>query len=491
MEQVREGNSLPVQESLCTEYAQKRGYQIDHIFHEEGESAKTADRTKLKEMIAYIDAHSKQIEALIVYRIDRLSRVTEDYLVLKACFAKRGVRVYSVSEEINDSPSGRFVETLLAATAQLDNEVRAERSRNGMVARVQQGLWVWAEPYGYKRDKKGGNIVPDPEIAPIVEMIFEEWVKGTYTFGGLAKLLAERGVKTRKLHTPTMQFVSNILRNPVYQGDIESFGAVQPGSFSPLVSRTLFAQAQDVILHSKHGRKYRSSRLEHFPLRNFVTCANCGVPLTGSFSTGKLGTKYPYYHHGAKKCMNAKSISKKDFEARFVELLASIAPSEEYADLFKVIVLDVWKNKYALFDKTQERTRNAIKRLEGERQEIFAAQRRGLYSDEEFIKQKTEINIQISEFERLIQENRLIECDMDTVLTKVFKFVRNISEEWVTAKLDTKLRLQKLVFERSPQFDGVAFGTPETSLIFETKKAFHEGRSSLVTPRGVEPRLPG
>lgn len=345
-EQAREGNSLPVQEQICTEAAQRADYVIDHIFHEEGESAKTADRTQLKKLILYCEAHAKTLDALYIYRIDRLSRNAADYLALRARFLKLGIKVVPVAEPVEDTSAGRFMETVIAATAQFDNDMRSERSKNGMVARVQQGTWVWAEPYGYKRDRKGGNLVPDPDTAPIVEMIFEEWVKGTYTFGALAQLIAKRGAKTRKLLTPTMQFVSKVLRNPVYQGDIEAFGGLHPGSFSPLVSRTLFAQAQEVILNSKHGRKYRSSRLEHFPLRNFVTCTNCGVPLTGSYSTGKLGTKYPYYHHGARKCANAKSISKQNFESRFVDLLASIAPSEEYAELFKTIVLDVWKSKY-------------------------------------------------------------------------------------------------------------------------------------------------
>ncbi len=86
-EQVEEGNSLVTQERLCKEYALKHGFDVAHIFIEQGESAKTADRTELQKLLKYCTDRKNQIQAVIAYKIDRVSRNMDDYsqirLVLK------------------------------------------------------------------------------------------------------------------------------------------------------------------------------------------------------------------------------------------------------------------------------------------------------------------------------------------------------------------------------------------------------------------------
>ena len=58
-EQVEEGNSLKTQEKICVEYAEKNGYHVEKIFIEQGESAKTADRPQLQEMLSYCSMKKK------------------------------------------------------------------------------------------------------------------------------------------------------------------------------------------------------------------------------------------------------------------------------------------------------------------------------------------------------------------------------------------------------------------------------------------------
>ena len=82
-EQVNEGNSLLTQERLCRQYGKNNGYEIDKVFVEEGESAKTIYRTSLKNMMKYCTLTEGKIDAVLIYRIDRLSRETADYIALK------------------------------------------------------------------------------------------------------------------------------------------------------------------------------------------------------------------------------------------------------------------------------------------------------------------------------------------------------------------------------------------------------------------------
>ena len=74
-EQAETGYSLKSQEELCLEYAKRNGYEVSKIFIEKGESAKTINRTALKEMLEYIRNNKNKIDALIIHKMDRLSNL--------------------------------------------------------------------------------------------------------------------------------------------------------------------------------------------------------------------------------------------------------------------------------------------------------------------------------------------------------------------------------------------------------------------------------
>ncbi|MFA5366129.1 MAG: recombinase family protein, partial [Candidatus Bathyarchaeia archaeon] len=152
-EQVEEGLSLQNQEKACIDYAEKKGFIKDKIFIEEGESAKTQLRTQLLALLDYCKENTGKIDALIVWKLDRFSRQTSDHFALKALLAKYGVRIYSVTEPIDETPQGQLMETVLAGFAQFDNDIRSERSTIGMRDRINEGRWVWKAPIGYLNSK--------------------------------------------------------------------------------------------------------------------------------------------------------------------------------------------------------------------------------------------------------------------------------------------------------------------------------------------------
>ena len=86
-EQV-DGYSLSDQERICRDWCTSRDYDVRMVFKEQGESATTANRTELKKMLAFIECNHKQFAVVLVYRVDRLSRVTRDFLDLKDCIAR-------------------------------------------------------------------------------------------------------------------------------------------------------------------------------------------------------------------------------------------------------------------------------------------------------------------------------------------------------------------------------------------------------------------
>lgn len=170
VEQAEEGNSLITQQKICREYADKNEYEVVEVFVERGESAKTANRTELQRMLQFVANKKNNVNAVVVYKIDRLSRNTDDYSQLRLMLKRYGVSIKSVTEQIEDTPVGRFMENMMANVAQFDNDVRTERCVGGMRNAISEGRYVWTAPVGYSNVKVAGKATIAPsDMAPLVD----------------------------------------------------------------------------------------------------------------------------------------------------------------------------------------------------------------------------------------------------------------------------------------------------------------------------------
>src|SRR3989338_2360762 len=96
------GTSLEGQLKACEEYAKEKGIEVVETFIERGESATAANRTELIKALDLCRDYKGAIAYFIVWKIDRFARNIIDHFALKAQLAKLGVRIYSVTEPIND-----------------------------------------------------------------------------------------------------------------------------------------------------------------------------------------------------------------------------------------------------------------------------------------------------------------------------------------------------------------------------------------------------
>jgi site-specific DNA recombinase len=491
-----EGTSLDSQERLCHEWAERQKIKIVKVYIERGESAKTANRTEFTKAINY--CKENKVNSFIVYKLDRFARRVQDYSNIKDTLRQFGTELMSATEPFSNGPAGIALEQMLSVFAEFDNNVRRERTVQGMQERIKQGVWVWQCPVGYHRVKDGENISIDPAKSIYIKMIFEEYAKGVYTFKALSELVSNKGFRTHFGCKPTQQIIEKILKNPIYCGIIKAWGQEIDGSFEGIVSKELFAQCQPGY---QTGTTPRSSNNPEFPLRKLVVCSECKQPITGSNSTGRRSKKYAYYHHHKQNCEKSLFLPKETFEQMFVEYLDSITPDEKYEKLFKAIVIDIWKNNYKVIDQANSQVRKEITILESERQEIFELHRKKIYNDQEFDEQRNKINERIKQKNLLLQDKVNESFDMEEVLDHCFKFVRYTSNTWLKLSnvFAERLQFQKRVFDGSIEFDGVKFsGTANLTPIYrinkeysQNKKTSSERSSYLVTPPGIEPGLPG
>ncbi|MHB1725903.1 MAG: recombinase family protein [Acidimicrobiales bacterium] len=256
--------SPSAQREACTRHVRDAGWLLADEYVDRGESARSADRPALKAMLARI-AEDRDVDAVVVDKIDRLARNMEDHVAIHALMAE----FYS---------------------ANVANEIK-----KGLNQKVKQGSFPRAAPLGYVnlREVVGGRqvarIVPDPERAPLITGAFDRHATGEWTLQGLAGELAHQGLtnlgQRGKSPTPiTWQRPAEILANPVYIGVVVWNGVQCPGTHEPLLALEVFRLVRELLAaRADRGTRER----EHPPLEGLLHCGVCGRRLSIQHSKGR------------------------------------------------------------------------------------------------------------------------------------------------------------------------------------------------------------
>jgi len=469
-EQVEEGNSLATQEKICREYGVKNGYEIVHSFIELGESAKTADRTELKKLLAFCTTKKEKINAVIIYRVDRLSRQVEDYAFIKSKLRQSGVTIKSTAEHFEDDPAGRFMENIIANVAQFDNDVRTERSVNGMKEAVREGRYVWLAPIGYSNVKINGKstIIPTDD-AVVIKEIFTEIAKNTLPIDTIWKNINLKWGTSEKAKLNRSYFY-RLIKNELYAGWIAKFGERHKGSFEPLISEELFNEVQYVIgARKKPNIGYKRNHPD-FPLRKFFFHP-CGQGLTGGWSKGR-NKKYPYYFYNLPKSFFPKEV----LETMFIELLNEYSLHKEFWARLVIFV------KKHLTQRQQNNKQSAlqyaikIEDLKQKQHTLIQKNLSGILPDGLLKDQLALIETELKELEYL-SKKEVQDIASDEIIALLNEFVELPGETWKKADFKRKLMIQWFYFPEGVIFDGNQFRTAKTCCLFRLKELFEVEKS--------------
>lgn len=354
-EQVH-GTSLDMQQKACIEFAKAQGWKLtkENVFRDEGESAKAMNRPQLLAMLEFCRKNKGRISKCIVWKLDRFARNSDDHVMIRAILRKNGVTLVSVTEPIDESPTGKLMETVLSGFAQFDNEIRTHRTTEGMKKRLEQGGWPHDAPIGYIKARTAQgitSIAPDPDMAPKVKMFLETFATGQYTVRQATDLSFELGIKGKKGNKRTWQTTENMLKNPIYAGYIQSKytnGIRYTGLHQAIISSDIFEKNLR-ILSGKNRIQFRNDESEYPLRRDFLKCGYCGKYVTGSAPRGN-GGRYPRY--GCMYCKSSKlggkkvSKSSEEIHVEFKYILSRIRYRDGRLKMFKQIVLTRWCDEY-------------------------------------------------------------------------------------------------------------------------------------------------
>jgi DNA invertase Pin-like site-specific DNA recombinase len=252
-----ENLSLPTQLRACEEYCRREGLNVLARFKEEGESAKTADRTELQNLLTFCRTNKGRVHFVVVFNLTRFARDKYDHFALRSLLQSLGISLRSATEPIDDTSTGKLMEGVLAAFAQFDNDCRSDRTRAGMKAALEIGRCVFLAPIGYLNAPRsmGKSLLHDPERAPIIRQAFEDYATGRFTKQQILEQVTTAGLRNRRNQPLSSQAIGMLLRNQLYAGviDVPECGVRgRRGDFEPIVTSELFDRAQTVL--SGRGR---------------------------------------------------------------------------------------------------------------------------------------------------------------------------------------------------------------------------------------------
>ncbi|HHU06481.1 MAG TPA: recombinase family protein [Clostridiales bacterium] len=224
------GESIETQIELCRQYINahfgEKAAENILVYEDEGFSGGNLARPEFKRMMA--DAQSGKFSAIVVYRLDRISRSVGDFSQLIETLNEMRISFISIREQFDtSSPMGRAMMYIASVFSQLERETIAERIRDNMQELAKTGRWLGGNtPTGYCSESMEKVTIDDkvkrayklklvPEEADIIELIFKTFIE-TKSLTKTDAFLLRNGIKTKKGNNFTRFAIKTILMNPVY-----------------------------------------------------------------------------------------------------------------------------------------------------------------------------------------------------------------------------------------------------------------------------------
>jgi site-specific DNA recombinase len=297
-------NSLDAQREACAAFIQSQRHEgwllLPALYDDGGYSGGSLERPALKRLLA--DIETGQIDVVVVYKVDRLTRAISDFAKLVDIFDRCGVSFVSITQQFNTTTSmGRLTLNVLLSFAQFEREVIGERVRDKIAASKKKGMWMGGmPPLGYDvKDRK--LIVNDVEANTVID-IYRRYL-ALKSVRALTDELAAAGIRSKRRIRPDGteyggQKLSRgalylMLQNRIYRGEINHQGKSYPGDHPAIIEQPLWDQVQAVLATNRIERA-TGARTKHPSLLTGLLFDDKGGRLTPTYAT-KEGRRYRYY----------------------------------------------------------------------------------------------------------------------------------------------------------------------------------------------------
>lgn len=383
-EQAAHGTSLEEQVRLCRQLAADP--QSAQTFIDAGESGTTMERPHLRALMEGVRRH--EIDQVLVYDPDRLSRNVTHLLLIVDELRRHGVELVFVNFQADLSPDGRLLFTVRGAISEFEAYRIKQRMYAGKQARaranqVAAGTCI----YGYRLNRATKQWEEEPAEAQVVRLIFE-WATECGTWE-ITRRLNERGVPARFGGTWSQSSVLGILRNRTYLGSMPQMSGLGAVPVPPLVAE----EQAERVRHALGGRSNRPKLVHPYLLTGRLRCGVCGRAMCGGYGRPTKSGTTTYYGCTSKakpkptRCTNSLWRSDELDAAVWSQSLAALADPEAIG----AVAQEAEGRDEARWERERAAIAEAGLRLERERQRIVRAFRRGVIAEEDLARQQREL----------------------------------------------------------------------------------------------------
>ena len=323
-EQEETGYSLPAQEKLMQEYAERKSFEVTKIFSVAESASGAKQRKVFSEMMGYLEKN--KIDILLCEKVDRISRNFKEAIIINDWLEEDSNRqIHFVKQNLivhkNAKSDEKFrwdIEIVLAKKyiANLSEEVK-----KGQAEKISQGWLPTKPPLGYKTigDKGHKTHVIDESMALYIRKMFELYSTGNFSTLALVEVMYKAGLRNRAGKKLGKTRLYDMLSDPFYYGKMKWNERILPAKHTPLITKDLFDSVQ-----AKLNRQFKVPQYQkHLPVfKAKMDCEECGGTVTWETQKGHW---YGHCNH-YRKCQQGKWWRQENVEKVLFPLFDKVAP---------------------------------------------------------------------------------------------------------------------------------------------------------------------
>lgn len=432
--------SIDAQLRAIREYCETNGIQLVEVFTDEAISGKTDNRDNFQKMVQGVIKGYYDVDAILVHKFNRFARNKYDSALYKKRLKEVGVKVISVTQNIDDTPEGELLEGFLETIDQYYSANLAVEVRKGLRENALKGKHAGGQVlFGYSLDANG--YYRPNENAKIVKRIFEEYAAG-YPKTEICERLNAEGYRNQRGKKFNVRTIYDLLRNEKYIGNyvytidrketIRLDGIIK----DPPIDRNLWETVQNLCQSSSvKGRKRKQKRIYFLTGKTYCEC--CGAHISGAGSKRSRNGDLNYYYKCVGKvkhkngCTNP-SINKDWFEPRVLKTVVNAVMSENqikyiaelaYQEILEmrdtpVVTTAQLKKELSQILKKQERLTDLY--LEGEMDKSMLDEKNG-----ELQRRKYQIEEELDKRKNIADADDITKEDIEDFIKEFFEEIKN------------------------------------------------------------------
>ena len=347
--------SISAQVRALREYATKHGHEIVREFVDEAESGRTASRPAFREMIALAKTRQSPFEAILVWKLNRFARSRVDSITYKALLKSKGIKVISINEPLDDSPSGQLLEGVIESIDEFYSANLGQDIKRGMRENAQRGFFSGSRPpYGFHKvavkdgTKTRYKLEPNPEDSVAVQVIRRMFDMALQDVGckEIAKALNREGIRTHAGQRWGKTTVHKVLTNEAYCGTLVWAGrpghpAIRSGNppvrvenaWPAIIDKDVLRQVQRKMSSKRPEVTHPRTIPSFYLLSGFLFCS-CGHAMIGR--SAKSHQYYYYVCNGSfkqgKDACDARALPKDKLEQMVIEQIKERVLNQEWLE---------------------------------------------------------------------------------------------------------------------------------------------------------------